>query len=414
MNTFTSGSIETIFRKKFLAASDVELLWKGDESFRTIFDAVMSAKKIICLEFYIFRNDETGMELAEILKRKSREGVKVYLIYDHFGSFGTPRSFWKNLKGAGIKIRASRPFKWSDPCRYIQRNHRKLIVIDDEKAFTGGLNIANEYSGFHLHRKGLGWRDTGVMLEGPVIKELLAIFARSWYACRGEKIDFPGLPEIAPPPLRKKISKIKNTILKIKKKPGAAPPPDTAKEAQGISVIPVFVHSARGRRRMRRLIYYSINHAQRSISLTTAYFTPSKRMVETLEHAVKRGVQVRLLVSGVSDVPAASYAGKAFFSRLLRAGVEIYTYYGEILHAKTYIFDGCWSIVGSTNLDFQSLRYNDEGNVGILDTGFAKKMDVIFGEDLKKSTRITLEEWRKRPLSKKIKEHFFSLFRRRL
>lgn len=165
---------------------------------------------------------------------------------------------------------------------------------------------------------------------------------------------------------------------------------------------------------MRRLLYYSINHSQESISLTTAYFTPSRRMVETLENAVKRGVKVRLLAPGISDVPAAAYAGRAFFSRLLRAGIEIYRYSGEILHAKTFLFDECWGIIGSTNLDFQSLRYNDEGNVGILDSDFASKMNDIFEEDLRRSARIDEEQWKRRPLCQKIREYFFSFLRRRL
>ena len=382
--TFTTPFIEKLFGCKFSAAADVQLLWKDDESFKTIFDAVRSAKDFICLEFYIFRNDETGKELAEILKQKSREGVKVYLLYDHFGSFGTPSEFWKDLKNTGIKIMASHPFKWTNPCRYIHRDHKKLIIIDGRKAFAGGLNIADEYSGFHLRPKGRTWRDTGIMLQGPIVGELFDIFKKSWRIWRGEPITISNL--------KSQISDFKETI----------------------PAIPIFVSSARGRRRMRRLLYYSINHSKKSISLTTAYFTPSRRMVETLENAVDRGVKVRLLVPGDSDIPAASYAGKAFFSRLLKAGVEIYTYTGEILHAKTFIFDGCWSIIGSTNLDFQSLRYNDEGNVGILNSGFATRMNEVFEEDLKRSIKIELGEWRKRPLKEKIKEWFFSLFRRRL
>jgi cardiolipin synthase len=119
-------------------------------------------------------------------------------------------------------------------------------------------------------------------------------------------------------------------------------------------------------------------------------------------------------VPGKSDVPAASYAGRAFFSRLLKAGIEIYTYLGEMLHAKTYLFDECWSIIGSTNLDYQSLIYNDEGNIGILDVSFASKMAEIFKEDLKNSTLLDQESWRNRPFLEKIKEHFFALFRKRL
>ncbi len=390
--TFAAPSIEELVKEKFSTAHSIKLLWRGRESFTTIFDAVRSAKRLLCLEFYIFRNDETGSELAEILKQKSRDGVRVYLLYDHFGSFGTPRGFWNSLKEAGIGTAASRPFKWIYPSHYVHRNHRKLIVIDNQKAFTGGLNIANEYSGFHLRLKGRKWRDTGIMLEGPVVSELFRSFRKNWFAWAGEMIEPPA--EII------------------------QGPPDTdcghGGDGCSIPVMPIFVNSSRGRRKMRRLLYYSINHARKNIALTTAYFTPSRRMVETLEQAVARGVRVRLLVPGTTDFPPAAYAGRAFFTRLLKAGIQIYSYAGEILHAKTSLFDECWGIIGSTNLDFQSLRYNDEGNVGILDLNFASKVNDLFEEDIKHSIRIDPVEWRARPLEEKAKEYFFSFFRRRL
>ena len=165
---------------------------------------------------------------------------------------------------------------------------------------------------------------------------------------------------------------------------------------------------------MRNVLRDSLKTAKATILLTTAYFTPSRRMIALLEDAVRRGVRVRLLVPGKSDVPAASYAGRAFFTRLLKSGIEIYTYRGEMLHAKTYVFDRYWSIVGSTNLDYQSMIYNDEGNIGILDASFASKMIEIFEEDLKESLKIDLEQWQRRPLLEKLKEHFFALFRKRL
>lgn len=179
-------------------------------------------------------------------------------------------------------------------------------------------------------------------------------------------------------------------------------------------VIPIFASSAKGRRRMRKLLYYSIYNARESICLTTAYFTPSRRMIYSLEDAVKRGVKVSLLVPGKSDVPIAQYAGRAFFMRLLRAGVRIFDYQTDMLHAKSYVFDGRWSIVGSANLDFQSLRWNDEGNVGILDEGFAAKMTEVFNEDLVHSVEIRKDEWAQRSDTEKIKEKFSVLFRRRL
>jgi len=385
-NRFTIQSIERIFKQRFSFATRIRLLWKGRDSFQTIFDALNSAEKFICLQFYIFRNDETGMALSKLLKRKSREGVKVYLLYDHFGSLGTPRSFWKDMRLAGIQIRASHPFKWTAPFHYVHRDHRKLMVIDSRKAFTGGLNIANEYSGFHLRRRSRGWRDTGILVEGPVVNELFDTFKKSWTTWGGEKIPFQGT-----------LEDVQNKIPR-----------------NGIPALPIFVYSGKGRKRMRNLFRYSIDHAQTSILLTTAYFTPSRRLIEKLEAAVKRGVKVRLLVPGKSDVPAASYAGRAFFSRLLKSGIEIYTYLGEMLHAKTYLFDQRWSIIGSTNLDYQSFRYNDEGNIGILDLSLGSKMSEIFEEDLRNSAQIDEKAWHQRPFLEKIKEHFFALFRKRL
>jgi cardiolipin synthase len=383
---FTIPSIEGIFKQKFSFATSVQLLWKERDSFQTIFDTINRAEKLICLQFYIFKNDGTGIGLSELLRQKSRKGVKVYVLYDHFGSFGTPRNFWKEMRLEGIKIRASHPFKWTAPFHYVHRDHRKLIVVDSKKAFTGGLNIANEYSGFHLRRRSRGWRDTGILVEGPIVNELFGTFKKSWATWGGEKIFS-----------RKESEEAHGKI-----------PED------GIPALPIFVYSRQGRKRMRNLLRYSIDHAQTRVLLTTAYFIPSRRLIEKLEMAVRRGVRVRLLVPGKSDIPAASYAGRAFFSRLLKSGIEIYTYLGEMLHAKAYLFDDRWSIVGSTNLDYQSFVYNDEGNVGILDLPFGREMSRIFEEDLKNSVRIDEETWRKRPVTEKMKEHFFALFRKRL
>lgn len=398
--SYTLSSIERVFKHKFSSATHVQLLWKGRDSFKTIFDAINNAERFICLQFYIFKNDETGTALSQLLKQKSREGVKVYGLYDHFGSFGTPRRFWKDMSLAGIKIRASRPFKWTAPFHYVHRDHRKLIVIDSKKAFTGGLNIANEYSGFHLRRRSRGWRDTGVMLEGPIVKELFGIFKRSWSTWGGEKIDPQESDE--------------ETFVQKQKDSISLHDPSGSEWDGNVPALSIFIYSVEGRRRMRSLLRYSIDHAQETVSLTTAYFIPSRRMIAILGNAVKRGVKVRLLVPGKSDVPAASYAGRAFFARLLKAGVELYTYLGDMLHAKTYLFDQCWSIIGSTNLDYQSLMYNDEGNVGILDVRFAAKMSEIFEEDLKHSVKIDWESWQRRPFIEKVKEHLFALFRKRL
>ncbi|HXX81679.1 MAG TPA: phospholipase D-like domain-containing protein [Thermodesulfovibrionales bacterium] len=384
--TFCRAILERISGTTFTECNGVKLLYRGRDSFEAIFQSVREAESFICLQFYIFRNDETGTELAEILKEKAKKGVMVYILYDHFGSLGTPGRFWDELRSAGIKIRASRPFKWSSPFHYVRRDHRKLVIVDGVKAFTGGLNIANEYRGFHLRMRG-AWRDTGVVLEGPIVFGLFETFRNTWETWKGEAI---------PLPLRVPGSYVRSL------------------QGGDLPVIPIFASSARGRRQMRKLLYYSIDTAHEGIHLTTAYFTPSKRMISSLEEAVKRGAEVNLLLPGKSDVPAAYYAGRKFFTRLLRAGVKIYSYQGEVLHAKSYVFDRLWSVVGSANLDFQSLRWNDEGNVGILDTGFGNTMVDVFKEDMRHSREIKEDEWLKRPLSEKIKERFFALFRRRL
>jgi len=385
--TFDKATIERLNGSGFTDGNSVTLLYKERASFDSIFDAVEKAKSIVCLQFYIFRNDETGMEMAAILRRKAREGVRIYILYDHFGSLWTPKDFWDSLKSSGIEIRVSRPFHWSSPFYYAHRDHRKLIIIDGVKAFTGGLNIANEYRGFHFRSRKKGWRDTGIMVKGPIVSELFRTFRIAWQRRKEPSLSF------------REVAFEKQSDIR---------------EVNGLSAIPIFASSAKGRRKMRKLLYYSINHAKESILLTTAYFTPSRRMLAALEEAVERGVTVKLLLPGISDVPAALYAGRAFFTRLLKRGINIYNYQGEVLHAKSYVFDGCWSIVGSANLDFLSLRWNDEGNVGILDSNFGKRMICVFEEDLRHSVEIREEEWRRRPLSERILEWVFALFRRRL
>ncbi|NJD54978.1 MAG: hypothetical protein FIA94_01080 [Nitrospirae bacterium] len=373
--------IQKIAGKPFTVGNRVTLVWKDPESFQSIFAAVRDARQTIYLQFYIFRNDETGTELANILRTKAGEGVSIYILYDHFGSLFTPGIFWQELKDCGVQIAASHPFKWTTPFHYMHRDHRKLIIIDGVKAFTGGLNIANEYRGYHRVKAARAWRDTGIFLEGPIVTRLVEEFRKSWTVWS----DSPVMP------LR-----------------------EAEPQTYGVPVLPIFASSARSRRRMRRLLHYSINNAQKSIYLTTAYFIPSMRLLYILERAAARNIDVKLLLPGVSDVSSVYFAGRAFYSRLLRAGIEIYTYNGVILHAKTAVFDSTWSVIGSANLDFQSMRRNDEGNVGIMDRGFGEQMTEVFLDDMSRAEKITIEQWMKRPFHEKVREFFYALFRSRL
>lgn len=387
-SSFEKSTIEGILGITFTPQNYVRILLGGEEAFQRIFNSIATARDIICLEFYIFKNDTTGRRLVELLKEKVRQGVKVYILCDHYGSYlRTPQGFWQDMKEAGINLRTAHPFKWSSPKRYIHRDHKKLLLIDGQKVFTGGFNIGDEYHGYFPHRRFVPnlrsrkntWRDTGIYLEGPVAHALLEIFNRSWRAWGGEPIIYEQKIEAA---------------------------------VSGVPVIPIFASSAKGRRKMRKLFFYSIDNAKESIFLTTAYFSPSLRLLKALEDAVRRGAKVKLLLPGRSDIPAVDYTGRYFYTKLLKAGIEIYNYQGRILHAKTAVFDGFWSIIGSANIDFQSFRRNDEGNVGILDRDFGRKVIEVFEEDLRHSIKIEPDTWARRPFYEKLLEWFFSLFRK--
>jgi cardiolipin synthase len=371
--TFQESVIEQILGIPFTFNNQVELLQSGRETFQTILDSVSTAREVICIEFYIFRDDDTGRKLAELLKKKALKGVKVYLLYDHFGSLLTSRRFWSDLKKAGIMVRISHPFKWSAPRGYIYRNHKKLLIIDGLMAVTGGFNIADEYHGYFRKRKKT-WRDTGIYLKGPIASSLLNIFQKSWKTWKGESIQWNDSHETV---------------------------------SNGVPVIPIFANSGRARRKMRRLLIYSIRNARESIFLTTAYFVPGRRVVRALISAAQRGVKLRLLLPGQSDVMPVYYAGRSYYSRLLKAGIEIYNYHGAILHAKTTVFDRNWSIIGSTNFDIQSLRRNEESNVGVLDKVFASHMIDVFYADLENSFRIDPHKWAQRPVYIKLLEKIF-------
>ncbi len=378
---FEKSAIEQILALPFTEDNHVRLLDNGNETFQAILDAISAAKNIICIEFYIFKDDTTGRKIAALLKEKARQGVSIYLLYDHFGSFLTARTFWSDLKRSGIHVRISQPFRWSAPRGYLSRNHKKLLLIDGKIAITGGFNIADEYHGY-FKKKTEVWRDMGIYLEGPIAVTMLHLFNKSWTTWKGETI----------------TSSLKNA-LPVK---------------GGVSVIPIFASKGRTRRRLRRLLLYSIKSAKKDIYLTSAYFIPGRRILKAMVQASKRGVTVKLLLPGRSDLTAVLYAGRRHFKKLLTAGVEIYTYQGAILHSKTAVFDDTWSIIGSTNLDYQSLRRNEESNVGILDSDFNSHMKDVFLNDLKESVKINADSWAKRPLYQKFLEHFFSLVMKKL
>ncbi len=379
-NANWKAPIESILGLPFSFNNFVKPLESGQITFQAILKAVSDARSIICIEFYMFKDDESGRKLAEILKSKAQQGVKIYLLYDHFGSFFTSHKFWSGLKKVGINVQVSHPFKWTSLRGYLYRNHKKLLIIDGKTVFIGGFNIADEYHGYLKKRKNR-WRDTGIYIEGPIALIMLDIFRKSWSRWRHSFTEYYKHPHL-----------IKD----------------------GVPVIPVFANSGKARRKMRRLFIFSIKNAKKNIFITTAYFFPSRRMLKALKASARQGIGVKLLLPGESDVMSVLYAGRANYKKLLQAGVEIFNYHGSILHSKTAVFDDTWSIIGSANLDKQSLRRNEESNAGILDNAFSRHMSDTFKRDLQYAEKIDLTTWMNRPLYQKFLEKFFGALMKKI
>ncbi|MBM4332875.1 MAG: cardiolipin synthase B [Deltaproteobacteria bacterium] len=372
-------TLEKVAQTSFLSGNSIQVLKDGVSAFEVVFRAIDAAERMACLEFYIFRDDQTGWELAELLARKRREGVRIYLIYDHFGSLSTTDRFWRFLKTAGVEIRPFHPPRLMNPNMYFHRNHRKLVVVDGRVAFTGGLNVGDEYHGFRKKKVG-GWRDTGVMVQGPAAAFMLKKFLESWKECGGARIhDLPA---------------------------GAG-----RNQEQDKAVLPLFSSSRKSIRSLRQLLQFSVHAAKKSVHLTMAYFIPSWKFLKVLLKAARRGVDVKIILPGQTDLRIVAYVSRTYYKTLLREGAQIYHYQPRVLHAKTLVFDGIWNIVGSANLDARSLNYNYECGVGILDRELGNEMEEMFCQDLKDSTPITEEDQSRWPLHERALGTFFSWFR---
>jgi len=251
--------------------------------------------------------------------------------------------------------------------------------VDKRFAFTGGLNVGDEYRGY-LRRRLVGWRDTGVKVEGPVVGAMLGAFNKIWRLCGGEGVadDFEEMG---------------------------------GRSAGKVDLLPLFSSSRRSMRSLRQLLQFSIRSAQRSIHLTMAYFIPTRKFLQALNKAARRGVEVKIILPGQSDLRIVAYVSRTYYQTLLRAGVQIFLYQPRVLHAKTMVIDGYWSFVGSVNLDARSLNYNYESGVGILDPNVGEEMELIFQQDLRDSQPITEQDLSSWPLHERALGAFFSWFR---
>ena len=331
--------------------------------------------------------DETGHKFADLLLQKQAEGVQVNLIYDSVGSHTTPAAFFQRLRDGGIEVvefNPINPFKARGKWRLAKSDHRKIMIVDGKVAFTGGVNISQVYSsGLSARREGKDaqtpWRDTDVQIEGPAVAEFQKLFLDTWRKQKGAKLSarnyFPDLME------------------------------------QGNVLVGVLGSTPGEANRITFIMYVAaITFAENSLHMTNAYFVPDHQTVEALEDAAKRGVDVKIILAGTTDSKLAQLAGEYFYSRLLKSGLKLYKRRNALLHAKTLVIDGVWSTVGSTNMDFWSFSINDEVNAVILSREFAVEMEKMFTMDLAESDEVRWEEWKKRPLSLKVKEWLSHLF----
>lgn len=356
-------------------SNDVKLLTSNTVAFATKHAALLSAKKSVWAEYYIIEDDETGRRFLEDLTELARSGKDVRLLYDAVGSGSINKKRLQALQQAGGRSEAFLPVnplrrRWSVHLR----NHRKILVIDGEKAFTGGMNVGNEYSGFFRRKKrSRPWRDTHLSLAGSAAHDLACIFAEDWTFATGERL--------LPDPVR--------------------PADEGCAAGPLVSILP---SGPDQKRNASSYAYFAgISSARERVFLTSPYFIPDEATVRALETSALRGVDVRLLVPSQSDVALASAAAWSFFPPLLSAGVKIYTYGASVLHAKTMVVDGSWGLVGSANLDIRSFAYNFEAGALIHDDGFAREMESVFLSDLESSQEITLRDWYERPKTWRLK-----------
>jgi cardiolipin synthase len=376
---------EAVVDSPLTTGNRVVLLQDGPSTYQAMLTAMLGAQDHINLETYILEDDEVGQRFAQVLIDKQRQGVQVNLIRDSVGTFGTPAAFFQQLTDQGVQVLEFNPVNplavrgdWSPN----QRDHRKLLIVDGQTAFMGGINISSVYSGGSFSQSSRrrpdgspAWRDTDLQLQGPVVAEFQKLFLATWASQLGD-----------PLPQKNYFPRIASAGRTVVRAIGSSP--DDA-----FSLIYATLLSA-------------IGSAETSVYLTNAYFVPDPQLLAVLEAAARRGVDVKLILPSQTDSWLVFHAGRGYYARLLQAGVKIYERRGVILHAKTVLIDGVWATVGSTNLDWRSFLHNQELNAVVLGTEFGSQLQAMFDRDLALSDPVSLAAWERRPLDLHLKELF--------
>ncbi len=355
---FIDESFERVTAAKLIHGNGLRLLIDAAENYPAWMEAIEAAEKYIYFESYIIHGDEQGQLFADALIRKAGEGVDVKLIYDWLGGFGkTPRRFWRKLRDNGIEVRCYNPPNLLDPLGFFSRDHRKTMVVDGEIAFVSGLCVGQDWVGYP-DRGVAPWRDTGVVLTGPAVAEVEAGFAEVW-ATMGDPID-------------KRLLALIGSI---------APAGETSLRV---------VRSVPGTANVYRTDQLLAIAARETMWITDAYFVGVPSYLQNLKDCARDGVDVRILVPQSTDIGLIRDTTRSTYRPLLEAGVRVFEWNGPMMHAKTAVFDGRFSRVGSTNLNIASWFGNYELDVLVEDTDFARQMQEMFLRDMENSTEIVL------------------------
>jgi cardiolipin synthase len=361
-----------------VGSDDVRLLRDGREAFPAMLAAIESATDEILLEMYWIGADAVGSTFRDALTRKADAGVVVRVIYDSVGSLGLPTQFWDPLLEAGGEVREFHPVSPFRPSFELglmdRRDHRKILVVDRARGFTGGLNLARAW--LPVEHGGEAWRDDMIEVAGGVVQELRTLFYKTW-----RRVWFRNLAhELVP-------MHVPHDLVPLSKRPSGK--------------VYVLASLRRRRRSLMREYLTRINRARTSIDIANSYFIPDRGVRNALFRAVLRGVRVRVLVPTKSDVAVVQFALEAMYESLLKRGVDIYGYSGPMMHAKTVVIDDHFAMIGSYNLDERSRSKNLEVNIAVEDAAFATHVRTWFDRDVADAHRLDLYEWRARPLARR-------------
>jgi cardiolipin synthase len=362
---WTSGFLNTpVFQ-----GGDVALLQNGDEFYPAMLEAIRKAEDSVNFEVYIFEPDEIGREFIDAFKERARTGVEVRVLLDGFGAWKLKKRYRDEMTRSGVKVSLFRPPRLRNLVRFYRRSHRRAIVIDGKIGFTGGAAVSAKWKGNVTNEH--EWRDSMTRVTGPMVAGIQSAFATNWVYCTGEVISGPRFfPDL---------------------ERGSGP--------CGLSVVSSPSDSLQP---IRLLFWVSFINARRRLWICNSYFIPDQRLRGAVVERARAGVDVRVLVPGNhTDAVPVQAAGRSYYEELLSAGVRIFEYEPAMMHAKTAVIDGIWSIVGSANLDERSMELNEENVLGIGDPDFARAIEAGVLEDLKRSREIRLEQWRKRSIFKR-------------